>query len=74
MVVHLVTKETITSYTKLVDDPLLYNVRSKAVCKELGRLAQRYGETKDANTIKLQSSQNTSNFRRPHGDMRTNSG
>ena len=37
-VVHPVTKETITKYKTLVEDPLLQAVWSKAMCKELGRL------------------------------------
>ena len=37
-VVHPVTKETITKYKKLIDDPLMRLVRSKSMCKELGRL------------------------------------
>ena len=47
------TKETITSYAKLIADSLLRDVWSKAMCKELGRLAQGYGETKGTNTIKF---------------------
>ncbi len=45
-VVHPVTKETITitKYQKLIDEPLLRerDVWTKAMCKELGRLAQGY--------------------------------
>ena len=37
-VVHPVTKETITKYKKLIDDSLMRDVWSKAMCKELGRL------------------------------------
>ena len=54
-VVHPVTKETITSYSKLVSDPLLRPVWTKAMCKELGRLAQGYGNTKGTSTIKFLS-------------------
>jgi hypothetical protein len=43
-VVHPVTKETITKYKKLIDDPLMRDVWSKAMCKELGRLTQGFGE------------------------------
>ena len=41
-VVHPVTKETITKYKKLISDPLLRDTWSKAMCKELGRLAQGF--------------------------------
>ena len=43
-VVHPVTKETITKYKKLINDPLLRDDWMKGMCKELGRLAQGYGE------------------------------
>eukprot|EP00956_Cyclotella_meneghiniana_P018825 scaffold31709_cov41-Cyclotella_meneghiniana.AAC.15 len=49
-VVHPVTKETITKYEKLANDPLLSNVWCKAMCKELGRLAQGYNGTNGTNT------------------------
>ena len=45
-VVHPVTKETITKYKQLIDDPLLRETWQEAMCKELGRLAQGYGDTK----------------------------
>ena len=50
-VVHPVTKETITKYEKLANDPLLSDVWCKAMCKELGRLAQGYDGTKGTNTV-----------------------
>jgi hypothetical protein len=51
-VVHPVTKETITHYRKLVKDPLLKTMWSKAMSKELHRLAQGCpGVTKGTNTI-----------------------
>ena len=43
-VVYPVTKETITKYKILINDPLLQNDWMKGICKELGRLAQGYGE------------------------------
>ena len=52
-VVHPVTKETITKYKKLIADPLLRDTWSKAMCKELGRLAQGFGETKGTDTIRF---------------------
>ena len=39
-VVHPVTKETITKYKTLIKDPLLKDKWTKAMCVELGRLAQ----------------------------------
>ena len=44
-VVHPVTKETITKYKQLIADPVTRDVWSKAMCKELARLTQGYGET-----------------------------
>ena len=43
-VVHLVTKETITKYKKLIADPVLRDEWRLGMCKELGRLAQGYDE------------------------------
>ena len=45
-VVHPVTNETITKYKKMIDELLLCDVWMKAICIELGRLAQGYGDTK----------------------------
>jgi hypothetical protein len=50
-IVHPVTKETITKYEKLANDPLMKGVWTKAMCKELGRLAQGYGNKEGTNTI-----------------------
>ena len=44
-VMHPVTKETITKYKQLIADPITRKVWEKAMCKELGRLTQGYGET-----------------------------
>ena len=52
-VVHPITKETITKYQTLSNDPLLRDVWIKAMCKELGRLAQGYGDTKGTDTIRF---------------------
>jgi hypothetical protein len=52
-VVYSVTKETITKYKKLIDDPLLRDVWSKAMCKELGRLTRGVGKTKGTDTIRF---------------------
>ena len=41
-VVHPVTKETITKYKTLINDPLLRDDWMKGMCKELGRLEQGY--------------------------------
>ena len=51
--VHPVTKETITKYKKLIDDPLMRLVWSKAMCKELGRLYQGFGYTEGTNTMRF---------------------
>ena len=52
-VVHPITNETITRYQKLINNPLLRDEWSEAMCKELGRLAQGYGETPCTNTIRF---------------------
>ena len=52
-VVHPVTKETITKYQKLVSDPLLQYVWADAMAKELGRLAQGYGNIEGTDTIRF---------------------
>ena len=52
-VVHPVTKETITKYKKLIEDPLLRETWAKAMCKELGRLCQGFGETEGTDTMRF---------------------
>ena len=54
-VVHPTTKKTIIAYQTLIDDPLLHAVWTRAMCKELGRLAQGYKDTKNTNMIKFTS-------------------
>ena len=54
-VVHPITKETITKYQKLISDPLLRDVWLKAICKELGRLAQGFEDTEGTDTIRFLS-------------------
>jgi hypothetical protein len=46
-----VTKETITKYEKLANVPLMKEVWTKAMCKELGHLVQGFGEKEGTNTI-----------------------
>eukprot|EP00804_Cyclotella_cryptica_P024309 CCRYP_020871-RA/>CCRYP_020871-RA protein AED:0.34 eAED:0.32 QI:0/0/0/1/1/1/2/0/475 len=50
-VVHPITKETITKYEKLANDPILQTVWKKAMCKELGRLAQGWDGRRGTDTI-----------------------
>ena len=51
---HPVNKETITKYAKLIADPILKQVWTAAMAKELYRLAYgRDGITKGTNTIKF---------------------
>ena len=52
-VVHPVTKETITKYKKLIDEPLMRLVWSKAMCKELGRLCQGFEDIEGTNNMKF---------------------
>ena len=54
-VVHPVTKETITKYKKLINDPLLRDTWLEAMCRELGRLAQGYGDVKGTDTVRFMS-------------------
>ena len=54
-VVHPVTKETITNYKRLIQDPITREIWMAAMAKELGRLAQGWKETKGTNTIKFMS-------------------
>ena len=51
-VVHLITKETIIKYEKLINNPTLEDIWTKAMCREPGRLAQGYDDVKDTTTIK----------------------
>eukprot|EP00804_Cyclotella_cryptica_P014207 CCRYP_005619-RA/>CCRYP_005619-RA protein AED:0.39 eAED:0.38 QI:0/0/0/1/0/0/2/0/308 len=44
-------KETITKYKKLANDPILQTVWTKAMCKELGRLALGCDRSKGTDTI-----------------------
>ncbi len=41
-VVHLIANKTITKYDKVIEDLTLQKVWLKAMCIELGRLAQSY--------------------------------
>ena len=52
-VVHPITKETITKYKKLANDPVTAKVWKNAFCHELGRLSQGYDTTKGTNTIRF---------------------
>ena len=51
--VHPITNRNITKYHKLINEPLLREVCMKAMCIELGRLAQGYKDTKGTETIKF---------------------
>ena len=50
-VVHPITQETVTKDEKLANDPHLKATWTKAMCKELGWLAQGYGDKKGTNTV-----------------------
>ena len=52
-VVHPITKETITNYQKLINDPILREVWEMAMCAELDRLAQGFGDTKGTETMRF---------------------
>ena len=44
--VHSITNKKITKYHKLIDEPALRDVWMKAMCVEVGQLAQGYKDTK----------------------------
>jgi len=48
-VVHPITKETLTNYKKVIACPELREVWIKAMCKELGNIAQGYSDGEDIN-------------------------
>ena len=50
-IVHPVMNETITKYEKLANDPILQTVRTKVMCKELGRLTQGWDGSNGTNAI-----------------------
>jgi hypothetical protein len=50
-VVHPITQETITKYKTLTNDPLLKEVWTQAMCKELGHLAQGWGGKKGSDMV-----------------------
>ena len=52
-VVHPVTKETITKYKTLIEDPILKDKLEEAMCVELGRLSQGFEDIPCTNTIKI---------------------
>ena len=52
-VVHPVMKETITQYQKLVNDPILREIWEMAMCVELERLTQGFGNTKGTKTMRF---------------------
>ncbi len=54
-VVHTITKETITNYKKLINNPVTREIWLEAMAKELGCLAQGWSTTKGTNTIKFMS-------------------
>ena len=50
-VVNPITKETITKYKTILEDPLLRDICLEAMAKELGRLTQGYKYTQVTNTL-----------------------
>ena len=48
----------------LINDPLLRDVWSKAMCKELGRLCQGYGDTEGTSTMQFLDQEGIHNI--PH--------
>jgi hypothetical protein len=56
-IVHPITKETITKYNKLANDPITKYIWQKEMYKELGRLAQGFGKVTGTNTVLFMSKQ-----------------
>ena len=52
-VVHPVSKETMTKYAKIIKVLELKDVWLAAMCKELGRIAQGWGDTKGTDTVRF---------------------
>ena len=50
-VVHPITQETITKYETLANDPLLKEVWTQTMCKELGHLAQGWDSKEGTDTV-----------------------
>jgi hypothetical protein len=65
-VVHPITKETITKYEKLANDPVTKEVWTKAMSKELGRLAQGFDGTKGTETIFFMTKTEIQNIPKDH--------
>ena len=75
-VVHPVTKETITKYKKLINDPLLWDDWMKGICKTLGRLTQGCGKKGADDYVKGKKhspihgfGQNKDDSKRPSGNV-----
>ena len=69
-VVRPITKETITKYKTLIDDPVLRDTWLEDMCRELGRLAQGYGDIKGTNTVQLMKLDEIKNIPRDRVVMR----
>ena len=52
-IVHPVTKETITKYKQLIEDPLMRETWSKAMCKELCILCQGFEDAEGTDTMQF---------------------
>ena len=63
--VHPHTKETITRYSQLINDPALRDVWLKVICIELGRLSYGYNNTKGIQTIHYMTHEEIKSI---HGD------
>ena len=59
---HPVTKETITKYRTLIKDPLLKDKWKKAMCVELGKLAEGYEVTSGTNTVQFMTHEDIKNI------------
>ena len=62
ILVHPITKESITKNKTLIEDLLLKDKWMKAMCVELGRLAQGYQDIPGTNTIKFMTHEEIQNI------------
>ena len=61
-VVDPTTKKTLTKYHKVIEVPELRETWMKAMCIELGRIAQGYKDTKGTNTVKFMNLEEIANI------------
>ena len=61
-VVHPITSETIKNYKRIINNPILKKTWEESMCKELGRLAQGYNDTKGTNMVNFMTHEQIRNI------------